>query len=98
ASRDPVRLHSGIAAPQKTVNVPPVYPEVALRTRVEGMVVIEATIDERGNVTAAHVLRSVALLDAAAVAAVRQWKFAPARLNGEAIPVVITVTVNFVLR
>jgi protein TonB len=95
--RAPARLHSGIAAPQKTVNVPPVYPEVALRTRVEGMVIIEATIDERGTVTAAHVLRSVSLLDAAAIAAVRQWKFTPARLNGEAIPVVMTVTVNFQL-
>jgi len=95
--RAPVRLHSGIAAPQKIVNVPPIYPEVALRTRVEGMVIIEATIDERGTVTAAHVLRSVSLLDAAAIAAVRQWKFTPARLNGEAIAVVMTVTVNFLL-
>ena len=41
--------------------------------------------------------RSVPLLDAAAVDAVRQWKYAPARLNGEPIPVLITVTVNFVL-
>jgi len=61
-------------------------------------VIIEATIDERGNVTAARVLRSAPLLDDAALAAVRQWKFTPALLNGEPIPVVMTVTVNFLLQ
>jgi periplasmic protein TonB len=94
----PVRLHSGMTAPRKVADVPPNYPEIALRTRVDGVVIIEATIDERGNVIEARVLKSVSLLDAAALAAVRQWKFTPARLNGEAVPVVMTVTVNFQLR
>jgi len=94
----PVRLHSGMTAPRKIVDVPPNYPEMALRTRVEGTVIIEATVDERGNVIEARVVKSIALLDAAALAAVRQWKFAPARLNSEAVPVVMTVTVNFQLR
>jgi len=45
-----------------------------------------------------RVLRSVPLLDQAATDAVRQWEFTPTRLNGVAVPVVMTVTVNFTLR
>jgi protein TonB len=96
--RKPVPLHSGMTTPRKVVDVLPNYPEIALRTRKDGIVIIEATIDERGNVTAARVLRSAPLLDDAALAAVRQWKFTPALLNGEPIPVVMTVTVNFLLQ
>jgi protein TonB len=98
ANKPPVRLHSGMTAPRKIVDVPPNYPDIALHIRKEGIVIIEATIDERGNVAEAHILRSVPLLDAAALAAVRQWKFTPALLNGESVPVVMTVTVNFQLR
>jgi protein TonB len=94
----PVRLHAGMTAPRKIVDVPPNYPEIALRTRKDGIVIIEATIDERGNVISAHVLRSATLLDDAALVAVRQWKFTPAVLNGEPVPVVMTVTVNFQLQ
>jgi periplasmic protein TonB len=60
-------------------------------------VIIEATIDERGNVARAQVLKSIPLLDEAALTAVRQWKFTPTRLNGVAVPIVMTVTVNFKL-
>jgi periplasmic protein TonB len=94
----PLLLHSGITAPRKVVDVPPNYPEIARNARIDGLVIIEATIDEHGNVIEARVLKSVSLLDAPALAAVRQWKFTPARLNGEPVPVVMTVTVNFQLR
>jgi len=93
----PVRLHSGIEAPRKLRDVTPVYPAAARTLRVQGLVILEVTIDERGSVTNAHVLRSQPGLDQAALDAVTQWTFAPARLNGEAIPVVMTVTVNFQL-
>ena len=76
----------------------PVYPDFAMRARVAGMVILEATIDARGRVTDVRVLRSVPLLDQAAIEAVRQWEFSPTRLNGVAIPIVMTVTVNFTLR
>jgi len=98
ANKPVPRLHAGMTAPRKIVDVPPNYPEIALQTRKEGIVIIEATIDERGHVTEARILRSVTLLDAAALAAVRQWRFTPALLNGEPVPVVMTVTVNFQLR
>ena len=45
-----------------------------------------------------RVLRSVALLDAAAIAAVRQWRFTPTLLNGTPVPVIMTVTVAFNLK
>jgi periplasmic protein TonB len=94
----PVRLHRGIQAPRKIVDVAPVYPMLARQTRTAGIVVLDVIIDERGNVTSARVLKSVALLDQAAVDAVQRWKFSPARLNGEAIPIVMTVTVSFQLQ
>ena len=97
-ARAPVHLHSGIAAPVKVAGVSPVYPVIAQGARVEGVVILEAVIDAQGRVASATVLRSIPLLDQAAVDAVRQWRFTPARLNGEAVPVVMTVTVHFTLR
>jgi protein TonB len=93
----PIRLHSGIRAPQRIVNVAPVYPPIARGVHVEGVVIIEATIDERGNVIHTQLLRSIQLLDDAALTAVRQWKFSPTLLNGMPVPIVMTVTVNFKL-
>jgi protein TonB len=94
----PIRLHQGMKAPHKIVDVAPVYPPVAQRARVEGVVILEAVIDAQGRVEAVRVLRSIALLDQAAVDAVKQWRFTPALLNAEPVPVVMTVTVNFMLQ
>ena len=59
---------------------------------------LETVIDEAGNVTSARVLRGHPLLNQAALDAVQRWKLTPARLNDEAIPVVMTVTVQFTLQ
>jgi TonB family protein len=91
----PIRLHSGVKPPQRLVNVAPVYPSVALAVHKEGIVIIDATIDEQGNVTETRILRSIPLLDEAALAAVRQWRFSPTLLNGVPVSIVMTVTVNF---
>jgi protein TonB len=93
----PLRPSSGIKPPQRLVNVAPVYPATAIAARKEGVVIIDATIDEQGNVTETRILRSIPLLDEAAVAAVRRWKFSPTLLNGVPVPIVMTVTVNFML-
>jgi protein TonB len=93
----PMRLHAGIQPPKRIVDVTPTYPEIAQRARVEGIVIVDAIIDTRGNVETARVLRSVPLLDAAALDAVRQWKYTPALLNGVPVPVIMTVTVRFTL-
>jgi len=61
-------------------------------------VIIEATISVDGRVQDARILRSVPLLDQAAVDAVRQWTYTPTTLNGVAVPVIMTVTVRFTLQ
>ena len=71
-----------IREPRKLVDVAPIYPDIARAARVEGLVILEATIDERGFVIDARVLRSVPLLDAAALAALKQWRYTPTLLNG----------------
>jgi TonB family protein len=91
-----VRVGGGIAPPTKIKNVAPVYPPDALAARVAGVVIIEAVIGEDGKVRAARVLRSIPMLDPAALEAVKQWEFTPTLLNGTAVPVVMTATVNFV--
>jgi protein TonB len=65
---------------------------------VQGVVIVEAIIDATGHVADARVLRSIPLLDEAAVEAVQQWEFTPTFLNGAPQPVVMTVTVNFTLQ
>ena len=94
----PVRVGAGVRAPQKLREVNPVYPPIAQAARVQGIVIIEATIGEDGQVTNAKILRSVPLLDQAAIDAVRQWQFTPTMLNGVPVPVIMTVTVNFTLK
>ena len=83
--------------PRRIKNVPPVYPAIARTARVQGVVILETSIDPEGNVSDARVLRSIPLLDQAAVDAVQQWRFTPALLNGQPVPVVMTVTVSFTL-
>ena len=94
----PVRITSDLKPPAKIKDVLPVYPDIAMRAHIGGMVILEAVIDAQGRVVNVKVLRSVPLLDQAAIDAVRQWEFTPTRLNGVPVPVVMTVTVNFTLR
>lgn len=95
---EPVRVGGNIQAPTKVTNVDPRYPPVAQAARVQGVVILEAVIGPDGRVTDVKVLRSVPLLDEAAIEAVRQWTYTPTLLNGVAVPVIMTVTVNFQLR
>jgi protein TonB len=98
ASREPMRLHSGMTPPRKVVDVPPRYPLMAQAARKEGVVVLDAVIDVTGRVTDVRVTHSVALLDQAAVDAVRQWRFTPTLLNGEPVSILLAVTVRFRLQ
>jgi periplasmic protein TonB len=94
----PLRVGGVIQAPTRVAYVAPVYPRLALASKVEGTVILEAMIDEKGAVREVRVLRSSQLLDGAAVDAVRQWRFTPTLLNGQPVPVVMTVTVGFSLK
>ena len=94
----PVPVGGSIKRPQRIRDVAPVYPAFAQSARVEGTVILQATIGEDGRVSNLSVLRSIPLLDAAAMDAVRQWQFTPTLLNGQPVSVVMTVTVTFTLR
>jgi periplasmic protein TonB len=94
----PVRPGGVIKEPAKTRHVSPVYPPIAQQARVEGMVILEAIIGVDGRVRDVRPLRSVPLLDQAAIDAVLQWRFTPTLLNGVPVPVIMTVTVNFTLK
>jgi protein TonB len=93
----PIRIGGNIPAPTKIKDVRPLYPPEAMAARVEGVVILEATIGVDGRVTNARVLRSIPLLDQSALDAVRQWEFTPTRLNGAPVPIIMSVTVNFTL-
>ena len=95
---EPVRVGGNIIAPKKTKDVRPLYPPVAQSARVTGVVILEAVIGPDGSVTDVKVLRSVPLLDPAAIEAVRQWEYTPTLMNGVPVSVIMTVTVNFQLR
>jgi protein TonB len=94
----PIRPHSGMKAPVKTRDVAPVYPAIAREAHVSGVVILEAVLNAQGGVESVRVLRSIPLLDQAAIDAVHQWRYTPTLLNGQPVPVVITVTVNFMLQ
>jgi len=94
----PVRVGTSVRAPVKTRHVDPVYPQIALISRVQGIVIIEATIGTDGRVMDARVLRSEPLLKQAALDAVAQWQFTPSMLNGTPVPVIMTVSVIFTLK
>lgn len=94
----PVRVGGNLRPPIKTHNAPPVYPPEAQSARVQGVVILEIVLTPTGQVSGPCVLRSIPMLDQAAIDAVNQWQFEPTMLNGTAVPVIMTVTVNFTLQ
>jgi TonB family protein len=95
AARAPVRVGGHVRPPTKIKDVTPVYPAIARSARVAGPVTIEATIGPDGKVIDTKVVRSIPLLDQAALDAVRQWEYTPTLLNGVPVPIVVTVTIDF---
>ena len=94
----PVRLADLPVAPRKTVDARPVYPDIARLARVEGTVVMEAVLDPTGRVTQLRVIRSIPMLDQAAMDAVRQWRYTPSTYGGQAVSVLMTITIRFTLQ
>jgi TonB family protein len=92
----PYRVGFGVSPPQKISGAAPVYTELARRSRVTGIVIVEAIIDEQGNVVNAGALKGLPMgLDKAAVEAVKTWKFKPALKEGKPVKVYYVLTVNF---
>lgn len=90
-----VRIGGDIPSPTRIRYVRPVAPQPAQNARVTGVVIVEAVVDTQGNVRSVRVVRSVPLLDDAAVEAVKQWQFTPTVRDGIAVPVIMTMTVYF---
>jgi TonB family protein len=97
-SQGAVRAEKDIKPPRLIKEVPPVYPEAARTALVEGVVILGVKTDEQGKVIDVMVLRSIPLLDQAAIDSVRQWVYEPMIIEGKAVPVVFTVTVRFQLK
>jgi periplasmic protein TonB len=90
-----VRVGSNLKAPRQTHSVDPEYPTLARQTHIIGTVVVEAIIDEHGNVVQARAISGQPLLVPAALRAVLQWKYEPSFLNGQPISVELQVQVHF---
>jgi protein TonB len=94
---EPIRLGGEIKPPARVRNAQPVYPLIAKQNRIQGIVIIDAIIGTDGKVEDAKVIRSIPLLDQAALDAVKAWEYTPTLLNGRPTPVIMTVTVHFKL-
>jgi len=95
----PKRVHLAARAVEANLihDVPPRYPPVAGRARIEGTVVLQAVIGKDGTVHDVRVESGLPLLAQAAIEAVKQWRYKPYLLNGEAVEVDSRITINFTL-
>ncbi len=93
-----VRIGGQIAQPRIIRKVEPVFPDLAVQSRISALVILEAEVDVRGYVKNVKVLRGHPLFDESAMQAVKQWRYQPLLLNGEPTGFILTVTVNFNLR
>ena len=97
-TRTPVRIGGQIKQPQLLKRIEPEYPPLAVKAHIQGIVILEATVNEDGAVAEVRLLRSAhPLLDREAEIALRQWRYSPLDLNGTHVPFVLTVTLSFFL-
>lgn len=94
-SKGPVRISSGVSAGMLIAPIRPIYPEIARAAHVEGTVVVEATISRSGTIESLHVISGPAMLQGAALDAIRTARYQPYLLNGSPVEVQTTISVNF---
>ena len=94
-AQEPIRLDSTILQSKLITTVEPILPEQAVAARVAGVVILQVTVSQKGEVSDLKVLRGHPLLDQAAMDAVRQWKYSPTYLEGEPVAVIASVPVSF---
>jgi len=86
---------SPVAVPRKVYDVRPVWPDEARRAGVQGIVIVEFTVDVDGTVADARILRGIPLLEKAALDCVRQWRYEPTLVNGRPVPYKMIAAVTF---
>ncbi len=92
-----IRVGGDVQAGKLIYRVSPLYPVLARQARVQGSVILQVMVDEKGNVTDVRVVRGHPLLESAAVEAVQKWKYKPTFLNGQPVAVISNVVVTFTL-
>jgi protein TonB len=97
-SKGPVRISSGVSAGMLIAPIRPIYPEIARAAGVQGTVVVEATISRTGTIESLHVVSGSAMLQRAAIDAIRAARYQPYLLNGSPTAVQTTISVNFRMR
>lgn len=91
----PVRVSAGVSAGLLLAPIKPIYPQIAKAAHVQGTVVVEAIISRTGSIESLHVVSGPAMLQTAAIEAIRAARYQPFQLNGEPTEVQTTITVNF---
>lgn len=98
AAQEPLAAGTdNVPVPKKTKHVQPAYPAEALAQGIRGIVIVDIVIGPTGKVQSTSIIRSVAGLDDAAVAAVSQWEYEPVKVDGKAVAVRLTVPITFAL-
>ena len=90
-----IRVGGNVQAAKLVNRVLPVYPEEAAEEDISGTVRLEATVTKEGIIRGLKVLSGHPLLVEAAMAAVRQWRYRPTRLNGMPVEVITYIVINF---
>lgn len=91
----PVRVGGRVREPRLVMRVDPIYPALARQVHVQGVVIIDAILDEQGSVVEAKIASGPPLLIQSALDAVKKWKYEPTYLNDQPVPVQLNVTVTF---
>jgi len=97
APQKPLKVSSGVVAGNKISGSNPVYPQIAKTARIQGTVTLQATISKQGTIEGLHAVSGPPMLYQSAIDAVRQWRYRPYILNGDAVEVETTIMVNFTL-
>ena len=90
-----IKISSGVAQGLKTHTVNPTYPREARAKGIQGDVILQATIDIRGNIGNVYPVKGDPILVEASIEAVKQWKYKPYVWNGEPVEVETTILVKF---
>jgi protein TonB len=94
----PVKIAGDVQSLRAITQVKPTYPELAKMTHTEGAVVLQISITKEGSVSKVEVVTGPPLLTRAAQEAVKQWKYKPTIINGQAVEVITNVRVAFALK